>query len=274
MKNVKGEITTLLAFLSAGLILIGTVVATKLVEEGTQSRSKAAERSLRTLATTSCGNLPTTNGDERSGTGCALSTKPDVSRECASCITANQPGFREWWDSVGQGACNNVQIVSNWRQMEPDGKRNFYKGHTTEAGGPCNCFCSRELTNPNVDYGNSPLPAAPTSTPPLPTTPPTPPPTPEIPFPTEPPIVIETTPTQTVIFPTPFIENTQPLLPSPSTSLWTSPTPTPGVQMGEAISNGFKKIQSALVDTSKKGVALGKNWVLDIITNFFRETSF
>lgn len=281
-RREKGEITTLLTFFSVGLILIGTVVATKLVESSTESRSKAAERNLQTLST-SCGNLPATSGDEKSGTGCQLNTKPEVSRECASCITANQPGFRAWWDSVGHSACNNVQIVSNWRQMEPDGKRNFYKGHTTEAGGPCNCFCSRELANPDVDYGNSPLPAAPTSTPPAPTTPPIislpsptpppPPPTPEILFPTEPPIVIEATPTQTVIFPTPFIENTQPPLPPP--------TPTPGIQMGETISNEIKKIQSTLEDTSEKGVALsktlatkGKNWLWQIFSNFLTETSF
>ncbi len=265
--------TSLLTLLSLGLILIGTFVATKLISSNSQSRSKAAERKVQ-IQSESCGYLPPANGDDRSGAGCNLSTKPEVSFECASCITTNQPGFREWWDSTGNAACNNVQIVSNWRQMEPDGKRNFYHGHTTEPGGPCNCFCASELANPDVDYGKVPTPTtAPPSRPPTPTTSSyIPPPSPTfiyIPSPTNPPppsptttILISTYP-PIIIEASPIIKNNQP--PHPS-----KPTPTPGIHLSNTIANEIKKIQSTLVDTSKKG----KNWLLDIITNFFRETSF
>ncbi len=146
----KNNLAKLLTLFTFGLITIGIFVGTRLTESGTKIPSKAAERNLQMLST-NCGDLPATIGDERSGDGCILNTKPEVSRECASCITAHQPGFREWWDSTGNGACNNVQIVSNWRQMEPDGKRNFYHGHTTEKGSPCECYCARELANPEVD---------------------------------------------------------------------------------------------------------------------------
>lgn len=273
----------LLGFFSVGLVLIGTVAATKLVEKSTESRSKAAERNLHTLST-GCGNLPVTNGDERSGTGCQLNTKPEVSRECASCITAHQPGFRDWWDSVGQGACNNVQVVSNWRQMEPDGKRNFYKGHTTEPGGPCNCFCSRELANPDVDYGGSSLPpTAPTSTP-IPTTPPivsepsptpfevifptNPPPTPEILSPTQPPIVIEATPTQAVIFPT------QPPILLPSITPAQAPGSRIPTEQIEKIQTGIKESAEKSIELGKMTFTKGKNWLWQLFSNFFTETSF
>ena len=282
-----------LTFLTLGLILIGTFAATKLISSNSQSRSKAVERNVQTLAN-SCNYSPPTNGDDRSGAGCRLTTKPEVSYNCASCITANQSGFREWWDSTGNAACNNVQIVSNWRQMEPDGKRNFYYGHTTEPGGPCNCSCANELANPDVDYGgNNPSPtthppASPTPTTtylPTPTTPPVvshpsptphkifiptnpPPPSPTtILIPTNPPIIIEETPTLAVIYATVYPSST--------------PTPTPGIHLKDTIAKDIKKIQSTLIDTSKKGVALGKasaekgkNWLWQIFSNFLTETSF
>ncbi len=279
-RRKQSKIATLLALLSLGLILIGTVVATKLTTESTESRSKAAERNIQTLSS-SCGYLPPTNGDERSGVGCNLTTKPEVSFECASCITAHQSGFREWWDSTGNAACNNVQIVSNWRQMEPDGKRNFYHGHTTEPGGPCNCFCASELANPDVDYGKVPTPTpVPTSRPSLPTTTPLVlPPSPtlyKVPSPTNPPpptgIIYPTTP-PIIIKVSPTVKKNPPPIPSS--------TPTPGIKMSDAISKEIKKIQSTLADTSKKGVEAGKttlengkNWLLDMFTNFLRETSF
>lgn len=294
--------TSLLTLLSLGLILIGTFAATILISSNSQSRSKAVERNMQTLAS-SCNYSPPTNGDDRSGAGCQLTTKPEVSYLCASCITANQSGFREWWDSTGNAACNNIQIVSNWRQMEPDGKRNFYHGHTTEPGGPCNCSCANELANPGVDYGSSPSPTTYTPAPPTPTTvylptPTTPPviphpsPTPHkifiptnppttpspttILLPTNPPIIIEATPTRAVIYPTLNIENTKPPV-SPSSP----PAPAPGIHLSETIAKEIKKIQSTLVYTSKKGVELGqvttekgKNWLWQIFSNFLSETSF
>ncbi len=281
-RREKGEIATLLAILSLGLMLIVTFVATKLGTESTESRSNAAERNVQ-IQSGNCGYLPPTNGDDRSGVGCNLSTKPEVSFECASCITANQSGFREWWDSTGNAACNNIQIVSNWRQMEPDGKRNFYYGHTTEPGGPCNCFCASELANPDNDYGKVPTATtAPTSRPSIPTTTPTPfifRPSPtlyQVPSPTNPPpptsIVYPTAPPK-IFEATPTVKKNPPPIPSS--------TPTPGAKMSDTIAKEIQKIKSTLADTSKKGVDLGKttvekgkNWLFDMFTNFFRETSF
>lgn len=274
--------TSLLTLLALGLILIGTFAATKLIESNTGARLKAVERPIQ-IQSGSCGYLPPTNGDDRSGAGCQLTTKPEVSFECASCITAHQSGFREWWDSTGNAACNNVQIVSNWRQMEPDGKRNFYHGHTTEPGGPCNCFCASELANPEVDYGKVPTATiAPTSPPSIPTSTPTPfvfRPSPtlyQIPSPTNPPppsnVVYPTTPPQ-IFKATPTVKKTPPPVPTI--------TPDPGVKFSDTISKEIKKIRSTLVDASKKGVETGKttvekgkNWLFDMFTNFFRETSF
>ncbi len=265
---------------SLGLMTLGVFVGTGLADRNTEFRSKAAERNLQTLST-SCGALPATIGDERSGDGCILNTKPEVSRECASCITAHQPGFREWWDSVGNGACNNIQIVSNWRQMEPDGKRNFYHGHTTETGGPCNCFCSRELANPDVDYGNSPLPAEPTSTPPAPTITSIQIPQPSNPF-RLPSIIYEPSPTLLPIpSPTTF-EETQPTasiptdFPEPSDIIsyptlppQNTPVPSPG------------EIQSFIFNATAKSIEFGtnallkgKNIIMEILNNFLKETDF
>ena len=280
---------------SLGLMTLGVFVGTGLADRNTEFRSKAAERNLQT-SSTSCGELPATIGDERSGDGCQLNTKPEVSRECASCITAHQPGFRKWWDSIGNGACNNVQIVSNWRQMEPDGKRNFYHGHTTETGGPCNCFCSRELVNPDVDYGNSP--SIPTIT------------SPQIPQPSNPfrlpsiiyepsptllpipsPTIFEETP-PTVSVPTDFPEPSDiisyPTLPSQNTPV---PTITPSIpyrqlpngqisqntttdktpgEIGSFIFNGTAK----RIEFGNIAVQKGKNIIIDILNNFLKETDF
>lgn len=259
---------------SLGLMTLGVFVGAGLADRNTEFRSKAAERNLQTQST-GCGNLPVTTGDERSGDGCSLNTKPQVSRECASCITANQPGFREWWDSVGQSACNNVQIVSNWRQMEPDGKRNFYHGHTTEKGSPCECYCARELANPNVDYGNNPLTQLPTLTPPVPTTtlPLSPTQKPSAPF-RLPSIIYEPSPTLLPIpSPTAFEEEpptisvADPTLPPQNTPV---PTFTPDIPYKQLPNGQISQNTTVIFNVTAKIIEFG----MEILNNFLKETDY
>lgn len=285
----KNKLAQLLTLLTFGLITIGIFVGTKLSETGTKIPSKAAEPILQ-MSSTSCGDMPVTNGDERSGDGCSLNTKPEVSRECASCITAHQPGFREWWDSVGQGACNNVQIVSNWRQMEPDGKRNFYHGHTTEKGSPCECYCARELANPEVDYGNSPLPELPTSTPPAPTIttlPLSPTQKPSAPF-RLPSIIYEPSPTllpipspttfeeepPTINVPTDLPEPSDiisfPTLPSQNTPVPSLPPDIPYKQLPNGQISQTQNTASFIFNVTAKSI----EFVIEILNNFLKETDY
>lgn len=77
---------------------------------------------------------------------------PSIGRECASCVVKNQPGFRDFFVSIGYSKCSNRQIVNYWAHGGIEGgPHNFYQGDVTMS--VCNCSCAKELANPNTDYG-------------------------------------------------------------------------------------------------------------------------
>lgn len=204
-----------------------------------------------------------TDGDLISGTGCSLGLQtPSIGKECASCVVANQPGFRDFFVNSGNGNCNNRQIINYWAHGGIErGPHNFYEGDVTMS--VCNCSCARELANPTVDYGESGPTKTPTSLP-IPTVLPT-----SIPLPT---MFSPTTaiPTQEPPYnqPSPFSIPTLPPL-----NEYISPT-IPFERELKSIQLAWKITTVRLTIFSRTSLNKAITFINDLIGNFIRETSF